>query len=444
MATLHSADGESPALAQSASSSTSTTTTTIPVADASKKDKSTDKSAAATSNTLSTTTTTSKRTAQPTDGSAPIRPLDKKRARDRRAQQALRDRTRSTIHNLSEQVSTLTRVVERQTEELSMLRGQLEGVSAENVVLRKRVAAATAAAAAAAAAGGHGLATDTGGSPMDGSDTSAAGTSPHAMFSRPRPAPWQMTPLNGPATCIADTLFVGFVSAQRQVLSSQVPHSHTSPSVTSPTASTTSTHTSTSQPADMSTLLDRRRRGSDEVAKVASDIVRTYAEIETLPKQLAAHFLMTRLLKWLVLLDEPSWNEVPVWLRPTLAQLTIEHPSWIDRIPWPAARDYFIHHPEVSIDQFAAKYGTSLSIRWPYDPSMVVILPPGRTLDNTGSTNKNLNEFLVNPIYEHHIANLVNWEIGDVMRAAFPDMARLVDEAQAQSPQQSDYMRLGG
>jgi hypothetical protein len=48
---------------------------------------------------------------------------------------------------------------------------------------------------------------------------------------------------------------------------------------------------------DITPLLDHRRRGTDEVSKMASDVVRTYAEIETLPKQIAVHFLMTHLLK---------------------------------------------------------------------------------------------------------------------------------------------------
>ncbi|CAK7197631.1 hypothetical protein SEUCBS139899_000279 [Sporothrix eucalyptigena] len=418
MTTVLAADAGSPVLATNQTTATTTTTTTA-AADSQKKDKSTDKG------------TTSRRTAPPADGSAPIRPLDKKRARDRRAQQALRDRTRSTIHNLSEQVTTLTRVVERQSQELSRLRAKLDGVSSENAVLRKRVAAAAA----------NGLLTDISGSPVDGSEASASATSPHSVMSRLRPPTWKMTPLNSPPTCIADQLFLGFVTAQRQIVSSQA--SHTSPSVTSPTASTTSTTTtSASQPPDIAPLIDRNRRGTDEVSKVASDVVRTYAEIETLPKQIAVHFLMTHLLKWLVLLDEPSWNSVPVWLRPTLAQLTIEHPAWIDRIPWPAARDYLVAHPEISLDQFAIKYGTSLSIRWPYDPSMVVIVTPG--LESEHGEDNNINDYLVNPIFEHHIANLANWDVGGAFRAAFPEMARLIDESQAQPSTQPDYLPACG
>jgi hypothetical protein len=92
----------------------------------------------------------------------------------------------------------------------------------------------------------------------------------------------------------------------------------------------------------------------------------------------------------------------------------------------PAARDYLVVHPEVTLDQFAANYGSSLTIRWPYDPSMVVIVTPGVT---PSSPDNDGNDYMVNPVFAHHIANLANWEVGDLFRAAFPEMARLIDES---------------
>ncbi|KJR82944.1 uncharacterized protein SPSK_04268 [Sporothrix schenckii 1099-18] len=322
----------------------------------------------------------------PPEGS---RPLDKKRARDRRAQQALRDRTRSTIHNLSEQVSTLTRVLERQSQELSVVRGRLDAVTAENAMLRQRAAEAS--------------------EPVDGA---SAATSPSCPL-------WKTPPLNSPPASIADQLFQGFVDVQRRAVA---------------LASPSATSASTSSAPDITPLLDSRRRGTDEVSRLASDVVRTYSELDTLPKQIAVHFLMTHLLKWFVLLDEPSWNSVPVWLRPTRAQRTIEHPPWIDRIPWPAARDYLVVHPEITLDHFAASYGTSVQIRWPYDPSMVVIVTPSapgssNNFIRDGDGDGDVNDYIVNPVFAHHIAKLANWEVGDAFRARFPEMARLIDES---------------
>lgn len=201
------------------------------------------------------------RRAPPAEGS---RPLDKKRARDRRAQQALRDRTRSTIHNLSEQVTTLTRVVERQSQELSDLRGRLDAALTENTALRRRVASGEA--------GGPLSQVDI----MDISTMMNGGASASSQS-----APWNTPPLNSAPTSIADQLFQGFVDVQRQAVAQ------------SPSATTASSSTS----PDITPLLDRRRRGTDKVSKVASDVVRTYTELDTLPKQIAVHFLMTHLLK---------------------------------------------------------------------------------------------------------------------------------------------------
>jgi hypothetical protein len=38
--------------------------------------------------------------------------------------------------------------------------------------------------------------------------------------------------------------------------------------------------------------------------------------------------------QWTVLLDEHSYNLMPIWLRPVPAQLMTPHAMWIDRIPW--------------------------------------------------------------------------------------------------------------
>ena len=107
----------------------------------------------------------------------------------------------------------------------------------------------------------------------------------------------------------------------------------------------------------------------------------------------------------------------------------------------PAARDYLVAHPEITLDHFAAKYGSSLTIRWPYDPSMVVIVTPGVT---PSAPNNDGYDYLVNPIFAHHIANLANWEVGDLFRAAFPEMARRIDASQTTGPQAEGAQTLLG
>jgi hypothetical protein len=148
---------------------------------------------------------------------------------------------------------------------------------------------------------------------------------------------------------------------------------------------------------------------------VVGDIVRSYTEIDTLPRKIAVHFLMSTLLHWQLLQDEQSYAHMPQWLRPEPSQLTIPHAAWIDRIPWPRARNYLIHHPDITLDEFAAGYSATFDISWKYDPSHVVI-----------RTGAEPNESYINPIFEEHIRQLSNWSVGEAFRKRFPDLSRII------------------
>lgn len=119
----------------------------------------------------------------------------------------------------------------------------------------------------------------------------------------------------------------------------------------------------------------------------------------------------------MILLDKDSWDSLPIWLRPTQLQVTTPHAAWIDRIPWPSARDYLIAHPDITLDHFAAVYSTSFSIRWEYDPSHVLLkaVTPGE-------------ETMINPVYEEHIRQLSNWDVGLPFRDRYPEIAALIDD----------------
>ena len=92
------------------------------------------------------------------------------------------------------------------------------------------------------------------------------------------------------------------------------------------------------------------------------------------------------------------------------------HAAWIDRIPWPRVRDYLIAHPSITLDHFAAVYSTSFSIQWAYNPSHVLLkaTAPGE-------------DIMINPVYEEHIRQLRNWEVGALFRDRYPDIAALID-----------------
>jgi hypothetical protein len=206
-------------------------------------------------------------------------------------------------------------------------------------------------------------------------------------------------PLNTSPTCMSDQILQTYIESRWEAYAFQ-----------------TSSHVPTyPDKPDLSALFDGRpNRSVDETGAVVGDIVRSYTEIDTLPKQVAVHYVMSTLMKWLVLRTKSAFEAMPEWLRPEKSQLERPHPSWVDRIPWPKVRTYLIDHPEITLDDFASAYSTSFFIRWQYDPSHVVI-----------TTNDN--GIQINPIYEEHIRQIRNWTVGDVFRRKFPEMSELVD-----------------
>ncbi|KAM0327089.1 hypothetical protein ACHAQA_006216 [Verticillium albo-atrum] len=310
--------------------------------------------------------------------------IQRKRARDRKSQQAMRDRNKWTIHNLSEQVAMLTHAVEEHTRETARLQNRVSTLEGENSLLRTQNAALQLS--------------------LMGRDDS--GTPPSGLLELTG-HPWEIAPKNTLSTCLADEILQGFVSSVR----------------TDNFLSTTSAlerAAAYSLKPKLCSLIEADRRTEDDISNVVADIVRSYPEIETLPKQVAVFWNMALLLKWMVLLDQQSWDLMPVWLRPTPSQRATPHAAWIDRIPWPRAREYLIAHPSITLDDWAAPYSSSFGVTWTYDPSLVVI--------TSRAPDSNDTELAINPVYEEHLRQLRNWTVGDVFRLKFPEISQLIDE----------------
>ncbi|CAK7219515.1 hypothetical protein SBRCBS47491_003879 [Sporothrix bragantina] len=341
--------------------------------------------------------------------------LQRKRARDRKSQQAMRDRTKWTIFNLNEQVAFLTQMLSDRARDVNLLNSRMRMLETENSQLRAQNAAlqlslmgsqqpndpAAAAAAGAAAASAALAAGATGTSGSIGAILPAGDGSSQGQVAVQKPEvmkkPWEIPPVDGPPTCLSDQILQGFITSkvhQRSVDGAL---------------------TFGFKP-NLCSLLEKDRRTSDAISDIVGDIVRSYFEIDTLPKQVAVFYIMCSLLKWMVLLDQPSWDLLPSWLRPTQLQVTTPHAAWIDRIPWPTVRNYLIAHPDITLDHFAAVYSTSFSIRWPYDPTHVLLKAVSPEEDVT-----------INPVYEEHIRQLSNWEVGKAFRDRYPEIAEIID-----------------
>ncbi|PSN69816.1 hypothetical protein BS50DRAFT_631785 [Corynespora cassiicola Philippines] len=304
--------------------------------------------------------------------------LEKKRARDRKSQRAMRERTKWNIQCLTEQVNHLTRALEVESREKTELYNRFLAVSEENDHLRVQKAALQLRLL------GNGQ------EPPDG-------TSPPAAL-----APHESIPLNTSPTCMSDQILQTFVESRWEAYAFQ----------------TAGRVESYPDKPDLSALFDGRpNRSVDETSAVVGDIVRSYKEIDTLPRQISVHYIMSTLMKWLVLRTKASFDQMPEWLRPERIQLERPHAAWIDRIPWPRLRKYLIEHPEVCFDDFAAAYSSSFTIIWNYDPGHVIMT----------TSDEERGDILINPVYEEHIRNLSNWTVHGTFRRRFPEMTEIID-----------------
>jgi hypothetical protein len=201
--------------------------------------------------------------------------LQRKRARDRKSQQAMRDRNKWTIQTLSDQVACLSSALEERTRALDVLETKLGYLESENSQLRTQNAA---------------LQLSLLGRENEDEGRSPGVPSPASSFGTPL---WELRPKNTPASCIADQILQGFVDAMR------------TNSILHPTSPGTRTARFHLRP-NLCSIVDEANRSDDEISNIVADVLRTYREIESLPKQVAVFYVIATLLRVRWLLDHPS------------------------------------------------------------------------------------------------------------------------------------------
>lgn len=197
--------------------------------------------------------------------------LQRKRARDRRSQQAMRDRNKWTIHTLSEQVAALDAALRERTRGIDVLEARVNYLEAENAQLRTQNAALQLSLL-----GRNGE--------EDGGDVTGASPGVASTVSSLSTPLWEMHPKNIAPTCLADTIFQGFIDTMRAEGVQKAMRMG---------------HNSARFPLrpNLRSLLDREHRSEDEISNVVADVLGTYHEIEGLPKRVAVFYLMATLLK---------------------------------------------------------------------------------------------------------------------------------------------------
>lgn len=319
------------------------------------------------------------RSASPSDshGPFPNSDLERKRARDRKSQQAMRDRTKHQLRYLNEQIQYLSQILEERDASNTRLHGkvqslesELEQIKIENGALRLRLM----------------------GQPLDSSPAVSS--------------PWQVPVVNSPPGNMADQIIQNFMESKR-------------PGTTPSSVNADCIPTVCADIPNLSFFVDRTQRPVDELSTIVGDIVLSYKEIDTLPKQVCVFHTISCLLRWQLLLDEESWNQLPSFMRPTQRQLTTPHAAWIDRIPWPRVRTYLIENPSITLDTFATVYSTNFDISWAYEPRHVLLTA---SVSDAAVTN-----IIINPVFQEHVHDIRNWHVSEAFRARLPEVAELID-----------------
>ncbi|OOF91817.1 hypothetical protein ASPCADRAFT_56746, partial [Aspergillus carbonarius ITEM 5010] len=134
---------------------------------------------------------------------------------------------------------------------------------------------------------------------------------------------------------------------------------------------------------------------SHSISQVMAEVLTTFPHVK-LPEKLAFMYLMHLTTRWQVSPNMDSYSRLPVWLRPTVMQITVPHAAWIDNIPWPRVRDILIQDPSrYPFAVFSELYSGHVHVNWPYDSEDIVV----DTDDGQ----------LLNTIFEKHIQRLSNW-----------------------------------
>ncbi|KAL5115562.1 hypothetical protein ACEQ8H_006538 [Pleosporales sp. CAS-2024a] len=360
--------------------------------------------------------------------------LARKRANDREAQRAIRERTKNQIDRLNQRIRELEN--QQPYHDLQLVLREKEAVQAENTDMRRRLADVVALIQPMLRASGglNELAAAAARSPLTVLPTRDAPVQPRAD-ARPwlyhaddaRYASDQPDPPDQPDTPLDDRLAVDFLldthprAVDPNLPPPQLPppcnlssdsHAQYAPSLvahltlprnsqpTCPLDAILLTflhdrHTRAAEGVPLTTLVGPRYPNftalvypdrpveSHPLSQLFTEILRTFPDICGKPEQVAIVFVMFLLMRWQIEPTPQNYDRLPHWITPRPAQLFVGHPCWFDHLPWPKLRDRLCAAtPFVSFQNFFIPFTTTVSLNWPYE-AKDVLLPASQVHTHT-------------------------------------------------------------
>lgn len=146
-----------------------------------------------------------------------------------------------------------------------------------------------------------------------------------------------------------------------------------------------------------------------------TDIISKFENICGIPEQVAVLYNMFMTMRWQTHPTQENFKRLPEWMHPTKVQKTIPHAAWIDHLPWPQMRDKIIaSNKEILFTEWFIPFTSGLSVNWPYDPYDCFL------------SVADIEDPLINPVFERHFRRLENWSLGPDFAVAYPELAASV------------------
>ncbi|KAF4552660.1 Hypothetical protein D9617_9g024490 [Elsinoe fawcettii] len=386
--------------------------------------------------------------------------LARKRANDREAQRAIRERTRNTIDTLEARIKELES--QQPFQEMQSALRTRDAILAENEELKRRLQNIIVLAQYQAGGGGHGLndlalATSQqaplpmpqtphqndrqdndqhdqypqdfshreSASPAVGQHNlhpdlrnlqphqiptahmsglpNGANTSPR-QTRRQKPLTelpdWQRLPAHAAPSNPIDTALLDLITSRRSALQS----GEALQSVLGPPL------------PNFAALLSSHRPDSQHpLVSGISLLISEQMSTSDLPNRVAMMYTTYFFLQWIISPSQEMYERLPTWLRPTPLQLQPErqHSIWIDLLPWPQLRDKVLSNPQSYQFTFFYSFTSQLGLNFPYDPSLCLLKSGSSSTPmspaDSDSDPESEENYQINPIFEAHLRDLGNW-----------------------------------
>jgi hypothetical protein len=129
------------------------------------------------------------------------------------------------------------------------------------------------------------------------------------------------------------------------------------------------------------------------------------------PERLAIGWLSYHMTRWIISPSPATFERLPAFLRPTQEQMQIAHPAVLDFMPWPKLRLNLMHRWHFYVkdhDDLFGMFACCIKIRWPWGEDIL--------------ERNNENELIIKPTFYETFMSASGWGLTPEFIARYPDL----------------------